>query len=187
MNRHLLYLIGGPGTGKSTLMRKLTAELTRVPINPGPERVARDGLFDGTGGMPAIELGVRRGAFSGTDALPSSVITRAVPWLTAQTEAPLILGEGARLGNARFLTAARDAGYRVTLGVLEHDQADEWRAIRSARLARLQDPAWVKGRFTAVRNLADNAPVGVHVLRGHPDDLIEPLFDISSLPRKAAA
>jgi hypothetical protein len=184
MVKKLIYIIGGPGTGKSTLMRRLTAGVNRVPAEPATDGFATDELFDrATGDLVGIELGTRRGTFSGTDTLSSSVITRVVPWIQAQTETGLVLGEGARLGNHRFLLTGVNSGYEVTLVALEHPQADAWRAARSIRLARTQNPAWVKSRFTAVARLADKPPAGVSaVLRGHPDDLAEAVFAATGLP-----
>src|SRR5690606_17822370 len=167
----MIYMIGEPGSGKSTLMARLTEPWSRHPADGQPRR---DLLLEGET-LRAVELGKRRaGGFSGTDALGSTVITVAERWLYRH-EAPIVLGEGARLGNARFLRAAVDAGYRTTLILLEHPESERWRAERSARLGRTQTAAWVRGRATASRRLADYAPTGVGVLRGHPD-LVLPLL-----------
>jgi|SRR5690606_15222233 len=163
----MIYMIGEPGSGKSTLMARLTEPWSRHPADGQPRR---DLLLEGET-VRGVELGKRRaGGFSGTDALGSSVITVAERWLY-QHEAPIVLGEGARLGNARFLKAGVDAGYRVTLVLLEHGDSARWRAARSEALGRTQNAAWVKGRATASRRLADHPPAGVGVLRGHPDNL----------------
>lgn len=163
----MIYMIGEPGSGKSTLMARLTEPWSRHPADGQPRR---DLLLDGET-VRGVELGKRRaGGFSGTDALGSSVITAAERWLYRH-EAPIVLGEGARLGNARFLKAGIDAGYRVTLVLLEHGDSARWRAERSEALGRTQNAAWVKGRATASRRLADHPPAGVGVLRGHPDNL----------------
>lgn len=164
----LIYLIGGPGAGKSTLMARLTAGSDRLTVE---KPVPHDRLIDRvTGDSDAVEIGRRRAAFSGTDALASAIIDKAVPWI-ASRPAGLVLGEGARLGNARFLTAAALAGYDITLTLLDHPQVDAWRLARSARMGRDQSPSWAAGRVTASRNLAANPPAGTTVLRGHPDDL----------------
>ena len=110
----MIYMIGEPGAGKSTLMARLTEPWERFVATGQPRR---DLLLEGET-IRAVELGKRRaGGFSGTDALGSSVITVAERWLY-QHEAPIVLGEGARLANARWLKAGVDAGYRVTLVLL---------------------------------------------------------------------
>lgn len=168
--KRLLYLVGEPGAGKSSLMARLTEGHPRVPVSQGG--LARDLIVDPPSGeVVAVELGRRRGAFSGTDALGMAVIGAAEAYLP-RCEAPVLLAEGARLGNARFLSAAVRSGYAVTLALLEHDDAPAWRRGRSARLGKTQDPSWVAGRRTASRRLADSPPDGVEVLRGHPDVLL---------------
>jgi hypothetical protein len=165
----MIYLIGAPGTGKTTLMDKLTARFVRVPRYAGP--VAHDLLADPVSGQVRhAEIGKRRAQFAGTDALNSAVITAAVPWISGRPF-PVILAEGARLANRRFLSAAAAAGYDVTVVLLEHADAQAWRTRRAERIGKTQNASWVSGRITASRNLADNPPPGVAVLRGHPDDL----------------
>jgi hypothetical protein len=174
----LIYLVGQPGTGKSTLMARLTEPYYRQSYT---DPVARDVLLTGEGELVGAELGVRRDAFSGTDALPSAVIDKAVPWIATRPY-PLILAEGARLANKRFLYAGLDAGYAVTLVLLDHDDAETWRKLRAKQIGRTQNPAWVKGRLSASRNLADafeHAPGGT-VIRGAPDDVFEGLRSVIS-------
>ncbi|AKF14669.1 adenylate kinase [Mycobacterium phage AlanGrant] len=183
----MIYLVGQPGAGKSTLMAALTKGLVRSPWHE--HTVPHDQLVDRvTGETVAAELGVQRGAFSGTDALASSIIDKAVPWIQSRPY-DLVLAEGARLANRRFIDAALDAGYAVTIGLLDHDQADTWRKRRSKALGREQSPSWVKGRLTASRNLAAHYPGALVVagsvipaepgkaivLAGHPDEL-EPIL-----------
>lgn len=169
----LVYLSGEPGVGKSTLMRQITEDWTRIFMPKemgGPP--CRDLLFDHDRPQQAVavELGRIRDTFSGTDALPSSVISEAEQWLTsgrAAREAPLVLAEGARLANRRFLTCAVNTGYRVQLMHLSGlALAATRRATRAQSLSRPeQNPSWVKGRRTASATLALAAPDwGVEVL-----------------------
>ena len=163
----LIYLVGAPGSGKSTLMAKLTDGYVRVPVSTP---VAHDILVDPVTGEPAaIEVGRRRATFSGTDALPSSVITAAEPWI-ASRPARLVLAEGARLANMRFVQAAAST-YDVLIALLDHDDVDSWRSKRSAELGKEQNASWVKGRLSASRNLAAKAKCCACVIQGHPDEL----------------
>lgn len=170
MNHQMVYLTGQPGAGKSTLMRRLTEPFDRLPMEAP---VAHDRLFIGISGeVVGAEIGRRRPKFSGTDALASAIIDKAVPWVSHQPY-PLLLAEGARLSNTRFLGSAAEAGYDITLALLDHSDAEDWRAIRSKELKRTQNAQWVRGRRTASVNLAEamNRHPGVNVLMGHPDDL----------------
>lgn len=189
MTPRMIYLVGQPGSGKSTLMAALTKGLARTsydtPDTPVPHDVLTDRM---TGQVVGAELGKQRGDFSGTDALASSIIDRAAPWI-ADRPYDLVLAEGARLANRRFIDAALDGGYAVTIGLLDHDQADTWRKRRSKALGREQNLSWVKGRLTSSRKLAEAYPsafvVGGAVippepgkvisLAGHPDEL-EPIL-----------
>jgi hypothetical protein len=171
--RVLLYLSGEPGAGKSALMAELTRGLYRVPLPPAADAPARDFLRQPLGALMedvAVELGRRRDSFSGTDALPQTAITAAEAYLRsglAERETSLLLAEGARLANGRFLRAAIAAAWTVTLIHLDpHGAGEERRAKRAAELGKPpQDPSWVKGRATAARNLAAAAPAwGVEVL-----------------------
>lgn len=183
MNPRLIYLVGQPGAGKSTLMADLTAEYDRVPAHPPEYPVAHDQLVNRiTGAVIGAEIGIVREAFSGTDALPSAVIDKAVPWIGTRPY-PLLLGEGARLGNRRFILAALNAGYDVTLALVDHDQADEWRAARAKALKRTQNESWVKGRRTASINLFNemrelSKTQSVRAWVGSPDSLREGLSEI---------
>lgn len=183
MTANLIYLVGQPGSGKSTLMAKLTAQYDRHSIAPcDPYPVAHDVLTDkSTGMVVGAEIGKRRDLFSGTDALASSIVDKAAPWIANQPY-PLVLAEGARLANKRFLEAAMAGGYHVTLVLLDHTDAEKWRAKRSKEIGKVQNEGWVKGRLSASRNLADQfanmAVPGasrhlgkITVLRGHPGEL----------------
>ncbi len=174
--KQLIYLVGPPGAGKSSLMTRLTDRWSRTPA---PEGLSRDWLTDPqTSCLEAVELGKRRPSFSGTDALGQSVIGEAITWMLQQSEADLVFAEGARLGNRRFLGTAAAGGYAVLLGYLEHPYTEAWRSARALALGREQNPVWVRGRATAARNLANDPPDGVTVVSGHPDIL---LYEIQGL------
>lgn len=156
----LVYLIGEPGVGKTTLMRSATADLVRglLPGDPARELLAR------RDGRPvAVELGRSRGTFSGTDALPMNAVVVAERHVLhqAEQEAPVLLAEGARLANARFLSAAVGADWRTTL---VHVVGPAVAAARREERGTHQDPAWVKGAATRARRLAEDPPAGVDVV-----------------------
>lgn len=105
----LLYIIGAPAAGKSTLMAELTRYCHR---SSRPKPFAHDVLLNYDGEIVGAEMGRRRGTFSGTDALSMSVSPLACRFVAAQ-QFPLVLGEGDRLSHLRFLDSAAAAGVDV--------------------------------------------------------------------------
>jgi ribose 1,5-bisphosphokinase PhnN len=144
----LVYVIGPPGAGKSTLMAELTKNCARFPSEGV---IPHEALVRGHDVVGA-ELGRRRDDFPGTDALSMSIMPRARQFLEAHYYR-LVLGEGNRLGNAAFMQAAKDAGYNVTLVHLT--AADEVLKVR--RAGRTQNSQWARGAAKQAANLAQNA------------------------------
>lgn len=89
----------------------------------------------------------------------------------------MVLAEGARLANRRFLTAAVESGYQVLLVLLDHADAERWREARSVEIGKHQNASWVKGRRSASMNLAADPPEGVKVLRGHPSSVQDDIWN----------
>jgi len=150
----LLYVIGEPGVGKSTLVAALTANLPVAQANGGVPYLVY-------GSTPLVaEPGGERESFRGTDALAMNIQPKAVAWLN-ETPYDFVLAEGDRLANETFLRTAKAAGYDVTLAYLTAD-ADTIRRRRERRAADLgtlpQKEAWVKGRRTKCANLAERLP-----------------------------
>jgi hypothetical protein len=150
--KHLLYVAGAPGSGKSSLVGAITAAARTTASNDAGFATL---LHVGKERFVA-EPGAERATFRGTDALPMNVLPKVIAWLRTAAP-PLVLAEGDRLANERFLKAAMLAGFNVTLAVLEVD--DKVCAARRARRARAagltpQSESWCKGRATHVRSLA---------------------------------
>lgn len=143
----LLYLFGAPGVGKSALMAELTKNCERASAT---SQLPHDVLLQG-GRMIGAEIGKRRSAFSGTDALSMSIHPKAVSWIGTHPY-NLVLGEGARLATEGFFAAARAAGYTVYPFhlALSEDLLTERRSARGST----QNAAWMKGATTRAENLA---------------------------------
>jgi len=155
-----VYLVGEPGTGKTTLMNRLLATYDRqAPVK-----------LDGTlMGEPlrigqrtvGLHLGTNRaGGFGGTDALAMNVHPVAVAWASSSPLPPRVYAEGQRLGTVAFLRALAARG-SVTLALL---QGEEVAAARRAQRGSTQSESFIKGARTRAANLAERAPRGVTVL-----------------------
>jgi hypothetical protein len=172
----LVYVIGEPGAGKTTMVDATLAPWTRIPVEvPVPHELLRHpaDLLCRTFG---VHLGRRRpGGFGGTDALSMSIQPAVLAWL-ATSPAPLVLAEGDRLANPSFFDAVRAQGHHLDLVLLAVTPG----AAAARRRARggHQDPGWVQGRVTKVRRLADR--YHHHVLDGEltPRELAEHLTRI---------
>lgn len=169
----LVYLIGDPGVGKTTLMRGLIDRLaTTTSLREAP--IAHEVLWQ-AGTLVGAHLGRPRDWFGGTDALAMSIQPVAEGWLAGHPF-PLVLGEGDRLGNGKFFQAMRTAGVDLVV-VHAHCPADVAEARRTERGSRYHD-AWLAGRLTKVTRLAAQADVTVDTsqpLRATVDTLIDAL------------
>ncbi len=148
---NLTYVIGVPGSGKTTAMAAATASLEASARNPkgSPAHVL---YLDHYLEVKAVQLGALREKFSGTDALSMSVQPLAISWLQ-QTQWAHVVAEGDRLNNVSFYEAVQRAGYRLEIAWLDlpEDMANQRRAARGSN----QNPKWLAGRVTKVRNIVE--------------------------------
>lgn len=184
MTPTLLYMIGEPGIGKTTTMAVITAHLTLLGVTDTPFTHTLYGDHP-DGHVTTIEIGKHRPIFGGTDALAMSVITRVETWLHTTPPVPLLLGEGARLSNMRFLNAAAAAGYTVHIA---HFTGDTLAHTRRTTRGTTQTDRYITGRRTASTNLATHAThAGHHVHtitpNGTPTEVAVSIIDtIESTP-----
>lgn len=164
-----LYLIGPPGCGKSTVM---SAVHDRLGLVTGDwERLWPDqhGEFRGeplhdivTGEIRGLSLGVTRERFSGTDAIGLASHSEALRWVAGAELPSLILGEGARLGTGKFLTAL---GSRTQLRVAHLTASEDVLDERCVARGSNQAASYRKGCRTRARLAAEAAEAaGVEVL-----------------------
>lgn len=151
MINSLLYIVGAPGVGKSTVTRELTSGWdTYVNRHAAiPHSVLSHPVSDQIHG---VELGVPRDSFPGTDALAMDIGPRALRWLQ-ELPAPFALGEGSRLATRPFLGGLAAVGVPVTLVRLTADEElleQRWKARGSK-----QNPSWRKGAATRAARVGD--------------------------------
>jgi thymidylate kinase len=149
----IIYLIGSPGAGKTTLSHAFMKNWEAIGDLQDP---IKHRLFNTAHGK-AISLGWNREHFGGTDTLGNTAIIPIEDWLPkiAQGDLWAVFGEGDRLANVRFFTLAQRVG-DLQLFYLDTDpeEAAGRRLERAERTGKLQNPTWVKGRETKHRNLA---------------------------------
>lgn len=151
MISELLYIVGPPGVGKSTLARELRAGWdVEVDRHHAVPHVRLN--HPATGRTAGLELGVPREDFPGTDALAMDIGPRALQFLSA-AYTHFAVGEGARLATRPFLGGLAAQGVTVTVVELMASQAlldERWRE-RGAR----QNPSWRKGAATRARRISE--------------------------------
>jgi hypothetical protein len=143
VTRPFLYLIGAPGSGKTTAITLACG----TPLLEQRSGIVRYQVYVPGG----IQLGGNRETHGGTDTLPLNVQPQAIRFC-ATTGAAGIVAEGDRLANDAFFQAIRDAGWDLTVAYTDvsREEADR----RCAGRATTQNPAWRTGRHTKVERLA---------------------------------
>lgn len=165
----MVYIVGLPGAGKSTLVQSTFYGWDRASYTK-PLAHARYRQH----GQEVWELGARREAFSGTDALSMAVLPTALSFLTQRVSSELWIAEGDRLATPKFWDPLRAAGWEVA--VVRLYVSDDLAAARRKFRGSVQNDKWVQGRATKLRNLSphitrellggDSLPTLVEQLRG---------------------
>jgi len=142
----LIYIIGIPGTGKTTLMRSLMSE---IGSNWEEERVI-DLLDTEKSGKYRVLGKYKEGKiYSGTDALSMAVVPKAIEWIETKPD-EIIIGEGDRLNNKSFFDAAGD-----DLTIIHLTVSDTEREKRYKQRNSNQSEEFIRATKTKVKNILD--------------------------------
>lgn len=150
----ILFVVGEPGVGKSTLVNATFGNLERAEIDHlaagGPMRE----LLWHNGELVGCELGRRKGkhpaGYPGTDTMSQTAIVGVDDWLRAGADdLRFVVLEGTRLMNKRFVNAVVAGGHSLDLFYLYGPETA--RHQREQRESN-QNAQWLKGRQTAASN-----------------------------------
>jgi hypothetical protein len=152
-----LYVIGGPGVGKSTAMRLAFPTMVGAsPYKPAGFKLLRLTAL----GPGETMLGVWREDFPGTDGLSMAVLPEAVRWASEEPLPRAVVGEGQRLANVDFFLALAERS-ELTIAHLTASPED----LAARREGRTQNSQWQAAATTRAANVAAKArSYGLRVL-----------------------
>lgn len=161
----VIAVAGEPGTGKSTLFRKLIEEfMQRSQMLPTAAGLAVGEMYPSAN---VIVLGTYAPAhdFPGTDRLSMAAQSHCIEYITSLSKSNsardiTLLFEGDRLSNISFFEALQSRGVLFEIYVITAPEAvlAERRAARGSN----QKPAFLKGRATKLKKLQER--FSCHVL-----------------------
>jgi len=148
-----VYLIGQPGSGKTTLMNHI---LDRAPITEYRQKPVKH-LTHAYKTHQAVSLGWPKTPFGGTDTLGFNAITpikqQLLPIINQHTS--ILFAEGDRLANTTFFDETTKYGklilFHLNTPALLAQQRRQQRAQQHQ--LKLQNPTWLAGRITKANNL----------------------------------
>ena len=149
MNDWLVYVIGYPGCGKTSAMRRGISLLgygawEEVQEKPFAHTIYPSGF---------VQLGKQREMYGGTDTLALNVQPAVVKWL-GEIDVPVVVGEGDRLANKKFFDSVANMGRHLAIVYIK---CGELTARKRAweRGSRFNE-SWLKGRISKVDSLVQS-------------------------------
>lgn len=145
---HMLYIIGVPGCGKTTLVKRMVKDC-RVELVEKPIKHEQYS-------SKVIQLGWDRDNFGGTDSLHMASQYKVLDWFEDKPF-PFVLAEGDRLANAKFFEGCLEIGVKLTIATMVTPEAIVKKRLkaRSREVGKKQSSWWLKTRATKVANLTE--------------------------------
>jgi gluconate kinase len=144
----LIYLIGMPGTGKSTVMKEFMSR------HDGWERERATELLDThvSGNIRVLGKYEEGETFSGTDRLSMAVAPKAIEWISTNPD-EIIIGEGDRLNNKAFIEQAQKGG---DVHIIYLTVSDEERNRRYKLRGSEQSDKFIQTVKTKCKNIVEH-------------------------------
>lgn len=148
----VIYLLGIPGTGKTTVMREFMDRFNREWQPDRPIELLDTMVNVTDDDIPVTILGKYHEGevFAGTDRLSMAVAPKAIEWISS-TPMGVIVGEGDRLTNKAFFEACGD-----DLTIIHLTVSDAERKRRYEKRGSNQPESFIKTCRTKCKNIVDH-------------------------------
>ena len=178
----VLWIVGEPGLGKTTLVRRILGE--ELTFNEKPKwSFGREGRVSAAGWYSG-------GTFDGADTVPYNAVNEALSYWTSDVlpKSPLTVLDGDRFSIEPAWRFFRDHEAKPrTATVLLAAPSEIGAARRAARSTTVQNATWVRGRVTKARGFFERNPDAIELdATRSPEEVFASLKAFLETPPRAA-